>query len=173
MDPRIPLCCAATGWRNRRGTGIRGRPTCAAKQLIEDKKFEEGEKAFHAIEADKKCPEQFREEALFFEAECQRLEKKLRGAEETYALLFKDFPSTQFTERADRSLFEIALHWLEETRRQMEAYEEQREGKRMFVNWTNFVHFSEDMPVFDAEGHAVRVPRGRADAREGDAHGTG
>src|SRR4051812_3261850 len=86
-----------------------------AKQLIDEKRFGDAEKAFHAIDSDKKCPAQFREEALFFEAECQRLQKKYRGAEETYSLLFKDHPSTQFTERADRALFEIALHWLGET----------------------------------------------------------
>jgi outer membrane protein assembly factor BamD (BamD/ComL family) len=131
-----------------------------AKRLIDEKKFEEGEKAFHAISNDKKCPEQFREEALFFEGECQRLQKHYRAAEETYAQLFKDYPSTQFTERADRAMFEIALHWLEGTRQQMEAYEEQRDGKRWMVMPTTFIHFSSDMPVFDPEGHAVRVLEG-------------
>ena len=131
-----------------------------AKLLIEQRQLVEAEKAFHVIGADKKCPEQFREEALYFEAECQRLQQKTRAAEETYALLMKDYPSTQFTERADRALFEIALHWLEETRRQMEAYEEQREGKRWFVAPVNFIHFTQDMPIFDSEGHAVCVLEG-------------
>jgi TolA-binding protein len=133
-----------------------------AKRLIDDKKFDEAEKAFHAIGIDKKCPEQFREEAVFFEAECERLQKKYRIAEETYSLLFKDYPSTQYTERSDRALFEIALHWLEETRKQMEEYEEQRDGKRWLVMPTKFIHTSEDMPIFDARGHAVRVLEGIA-----------
>jgi hypothetical protein len=132
----------------------------AAKRLIEDKKFADAEKALHQISTDTKCPEQFRDEALFLEAECQRLQNNLRGAEETYSQLFKDFPSTQFTERADRALFQIAAHWLEGTRAQMEAYAEQREGKRWLVLPTSFVHFTNDMPVFDPEGHAVRVLEG-------------
>ena len=153
----------------------------AAKQLLEEKKFVEAEKAFHEIAmsrdpADKvetpgfasqiikhqgkEVPEQFREEALFFEAECQRLQKHYRGAEETYSQLVKEFPSTQYTERADRALFEIALYWLVDTRKQMEEYDEQRQGKRWFVMPASFVHFSVDMPVMDAEGHAVRVLEG-------------
>jgi outer membrane protein assembly factor BamD (BamD/ComL family) len=138
----------------------RQRDLADAKQLLEEKKLEDAEKAFHVISADTKCPEQFREEGLYYEAECQRLQKKYRGAEETYALLFKDHPSTQFTERADRALFEIALHWLQETRQQMEGYEQQREGRRWFVAPLQFIHFTEDMPIFDCEGHAVRVLEG-------------
>lgn len=131
-----------------------------ARHLLEDKKLPEAEKAFHAIAVDTKCPEQFREEALFFEAECLRLQRKYRIAEETYSELFKDYPSTQFTERADRGLFEIALYWLQETRSQMQAYEEQRAGKRWFVAPLQFVHWQEDMPVFDCEGRAVRMLEG-------------
>jgi len=132
----------------------------AAKRLIEEKKFSEAEKAFHVIGGDKKCPEQFREEAIFFEAECQRLQKNYRGAEETYSMLVKDYPSTQFTERADRGMFEIALHWLEDTRKQMEAYDEQRQGKRWLVMPASYFHFGQDLPFLDTEGHAVRVLEG-------------
>jgi TolA-binding protein len=131
-----------------------------ARKLLEDKRLVDAEKAFHSIAADTKCPEQFREEALFFEAECLRLQKKYRMAEETYSQLFKDYPSTQFTERGDRGLFEIALYWLQETREQMKAYEDQREGKRWFVAPLMLMHFSEDKPLFDCEGRATRVLEG-------------
>jgi outer membrane protein assembly factor BamD (BamD/ComL family) len=130
------------------------------KQLIAEKQFAAGEKLFHKVGNDKKCPEQFREEGLFYEAECQRLQTHYRAAEETYSQLFKEHPTTQFTERADRGLFEISLHWLEPVRKQMEEYEEHREGKRWFVMPVSFVHFSSDMPIFDVEGHATRVLEG-------------
>jgi outer membrane protein assembly factor BamD (BamD/ComL family) len=154
----------------------------AAKQLLGEKKFAEAEKAFHAVSVGKESlsakqtpglanpfsfthknkdiPEQFREEALFYEAECQRLQKLFRAAEETYSLLVKDYPSSQYTERTDRALFEIALYWLADTRKQMEAYDEQRQGKRWVVLPASFVHFAQDMPLMDAEGHAVRVLEG-------------
>ena len=153
----------------------------AAKQLLDQKKFAEAEKAFHEVAMSrepsaqvetpgfasqifkhkgKEVPEQFREEALFFEAECQRLQKHYRGAEETYSQLVKEFPSTQYTERTDKALFAIAVYWLADTRQQMKEYEEQRQGKRWLVLPASFVHFSVDMPVMDAEGHAVRVLEG-------------
>src|ERR1043166_7918003 len=93
------------------------------KVQIADKKFADAERTFHAVAQDTKGPEQLREEALFYEAECQRLQKRYRAAEDTYSELFKYHPTSQFTERADRGLFEIALHWLEPTRKQMEEYE--------------------------------------------------
>ncbi len=140
----------------------RQKDLAEAHRLLEDKKLPEAEKAYHTIAVDAKCPEQFREEALFYEAECLRLQKKYREAEETYAELFKDFPSTQFTERGDRGLFEIALYWLQETRAQMHAYDEKRQGKRLFVAPLTLVNFTHDKPLFDCEGRAVRMLEGIA-----------
>ena len=131
-----------------------------ARKLLEEKQLKEAEAAYHVIGTDTKCPEQFREEALFYESECLRLQKKYRAAEETYSLLFKDYPSTQYTERGDRGLFEIALYWLQETREQMQAYEDQQKGKRWFVAPLMLVHFNEDKPLFDCEGRAVRMLEG-------------
>ena len=127
------------------------------KVFIVDKKFADGEKTFRKVADDKKCPEQLREEARFLQAECLRLQKYYRAAEETYSQLFVEHPTTQFTERADRGLFEIATYWLEPTRKQMEEYEEQREGKRWLVAPVSFFHFGSDMPLMDVEGHATRV----------------
>jgi outer membrane protein assembly factor BamD (BamD/ComL family) len=145
---------AEAHWHKRQGDIEVG------KVFIADKKFADGEKTFHIVANDKKCPEQLREEAMFLEAECQRLQKHYRAAEETYSQLFKEHPTTQFTERADRGMFEIATYWLEPTRKQMEEYEEHRDGKRWFVTPVSFVHFGSDMPLFDTEGHATRVLEG-------------
>jgi outer membrane protein assembly factor BamD (BamD/ComL family) len=128
-----------------------------AKRLLAGKQYAAAEAALHAVANDRKCPETVREEALFQEAESQRLQKKYRSAESTYLLLFKDFPNTQYTERADKGMFEIAQHWLEGTRDQMRQYEEQRRGERWMVTPASFVHFTDDMPIFDTEGSAVRV----------------
>jgi outer membrane protein assembly factor BamD (BamD/ComL family) len=127
------------------------------KRLLETSQHEKAEAVFEKLAKDKKCPEQIREEAIFLQAESQRLQKHYRQSEITYLNLFKDFPNTQYTERADKGLFEIALHWLEGTRDQMKEYEEQREGQRWFVRPASFVHFSSDMPFMDTEGSAIRV----------------
>src|SRR5262245_49244185 len=95
------------------------------------------------------------EAALFYEAECQRLQKNYRDAAETYTKLLSEFRQSQYTPGVCKGLFEIADYWLEPTRRQMDEYQEQLAGKRMFVTPAMYFHFSKDMPALDAEGHAV------------------
>ena len=97
------------------------------------------------------------EAALFYEAECQRLQKNYRDSADTYTKLLAEFPRSQYTAGACQGLFEIADHWLEPTRRQMDEYQEQIKGKRWFVMPAMYVHFAKDMPAMDAEGHATAV----------------
>ena len=97
------------------------------------------------------------EEALFYEAECQRLQKNYRTAVDTYTKLLVEVQRTRFTPRVCEGLFEIANYWLEPTRRQMDEYQEQLKGQRWMVTPALYVHFSNDMPMLDAEGHATSI----------------
>jgi outer membrane protein assembly factor BamD (BamD/ComL family) len=97
------------------------------------------------------------EASLFYEAECQRLQKNYRTAVDTYTKLLVDFPRNQYTPATCVGLFEIADHYLEPTRRQMDEYQEQIQGKRTFVTPAIYVHFGDDMPLLDAEGHATII----------------
>ncbi|HZZ81744.1 MAG TPA: tetratricopeptide repeat protein [Gemmataceae bacterium] len=97
------------------------------------------------------------EEALFMEAECQRLQKNYRTAFDTYTKLLTEVPRSQFTQRTCQGLFEIADYWLEPTRKQMDDYQKQVKGERWFVMPTSWFNFSNDYPAMDTEGHAVLV----------------
>jgi outer membrane protein assembly factor BamD (BamD/ComL family) len=97
------------------------------------------------------------EAALFYEAECQRLQKNYRTAVDTYTKLLVEVPHSQYTQRTCQGLFEIADYWLEPTRRQMDEYQEQLKGQRWFVTPASYIHFSDDMPLLDTEGHATIV----------------
>ena len=97
------------------------------------------------------------EEALFGEAECQREQKNYRDASDTYTKLLLDFPHTQYTRPACKSMFEIANHWLRPTSAQMDEYFEKLQGKRSFVMPTSYIHLGRDMPFMDAEGHATNL----------------
>ena len=156
-EARDEYVLRGNGLEREQRTGPHYEQLESAKQMLANGLHNQAESTLHALAGDKKCPESAREEAILLEAECQRLQKRYRNAESTYQTLFKDYPNTQFTERANKGLFEIAQHWLEGTREQMRLYEEQRKGERSFVVPASFVHFSADMPVFDAEGNAVRV----------------
>ena len=97
------------------------------------------------------------EAAIFYEAECQRLQKNFREAEFTYTKVLADYPRSQYATRVRQGLFEIADHWLEPTRKQMDEYQEQIQGKRWFVAPAMWVHWGNDMPFLDTEGHATQV----------------
>jgi hypothetical protein len=105
----------------------------------------------------KRVPRAVREYALFYEAECQRIQKKYRAAVDTYTMLLTDFTRTQYTLAACKGLFEIADYWLEPTRRQMDEYQEQLQGKRWMVTPALYMHFGDDMPILDAEGSASSI----------------
>lgn len=97
------------------------------------------------------------ESALFYEAECQRMQKNYRAAVDTYTKLLTEVQHTQYTQRVCQGLFEIADYWLEPTRRQMDEYQDQLKGKRWFVTPAIYFHFTNEMPFLDAEGSAIAV----------------
>lgn len=151
----------------------------AAKRMFEDKKYAQAEPLFHKLVRSNSDPRWWEvgllssdssnktkkmggrgvnpvcEAALFYEAECQRLQKNYREASDTYTKLLTEFQRSQYTAGACQGLFEIADHWLEPTRRQMDQYHEQINGKRWFVTPATYFHVSKEMPAMDAEGHAV------------------
>lgn len=71
--------------------------------------------------------------------------------------MLSDYPRSRFATRVCQGLFEIADLWLEPTRRQMDQYQEQLQGKRMFVMPADLVHWGKDMPFLDTEGHAIQA----------------
>lgn len=129
----------------------------AAKQLFGDKQYTKAEPAFAKLANYSKNPVRIAEEARFYEGECQFLQKNYRDAEQTYKKLIKDFRYGKHQASANRRLFDIANHWLDDTRKVMEAYEEKKEGKRWFVLPASYVHLSRDKPFYDTEGHALKV----------------
>ncbi len=157
----------------------------AGKRLLEEKKHDQAEVVFHKlvransekswwefnlftpddsdkteIQANKRGGRGINpvlEAALYYEAEAQRLQKNFRAAADSYTKLLTDFPRSQYTGGACKGLFEIADHWLEPTRRQMDEYQEQIAGKRWLVTPAMYFHLSNDMPTMDAEGHATAV----------------
>lgn len=127
-----------------------------ANRLLEANDLAAAEKIFTKLAKNLKNPLPVVEESLFKEAECQRLNKDYRHAEPTYKKLLKDFPRGQYAERATVALFEIANFWLEDTRREMEAYEKNRDKSFVFPTIWPIMHFSKDRPFLDQEGHALQ-----------------
>ncbi len=150
----------------------------AALRLFQEKKYAAAEKLYSAMaqpeggalpnldifssgaSANKKRPYNslaIYEEALFYKAECQRLQKNYRDAGDSYTKLLVEIPQSRYVQKSCQGLWEIVDHWLQPTRKQMDEFEDQLKGKRWYVTPALYVHFGKDMPWMDAEGHATNV----------------
>ena len=126
-----------------------------AKRLYQKQEYKKAEPIFAKLASNNKNPVNLAEEARYFEADCQYMVGNLRDASGTFKSYFKEFRNGNYQEQANRRMFDIAEYWLVDTRKEMEAYEELREGKRWLVMPASFIHFGKDMPALDREGHAV------------------
>jgi outer membrane protein assembly factor BamD (BamD/ComL family) len=126
-----------------------------AHELYRLGEYAKAEKAFHKLASNKKNPVAVAEEALFYEAECLRRQEKYPKAADTYAKLLNDFQSGVHRDQALHHMFEIANYWLEDTRKEMRARRDQREGKRQFVWPGPAFHWEKSKPLLDEEGRAV------------------
>jgi outer membrane protein assembly factor BamD (BamD/ComL family) len=52
-------------------------------------------------------------------------------------------------------MFDIANYWLDETRKEMDASQDKKDGKRWFIVPTSFVHLEKTKPLMDMEGRAL------------------
>jgi outer membrane protein assembly factor BamD (BamD/ComL family) len=129
-----------------------------AKILYQQKKYADAEAIFHSIAHNTKNPPLVAEEALFYEGDCQYLQGHLPKAESTFIKVLREFRlNGRFHNQANQRLFDIANFWLEDTRKQMNAYAEKREGKRWWVMPASFVHVDKEKPLLDMEGRALEA----------------
>lgn len=128
----------------------------SANLYMKENKLQEAEKIFAKLANNTKNPMPVVEEARYNEAECQRQRKDYRSAEATYKRLLKDFSNGKYAERANEKLFEIANFWLDDTRKEMEAYEKNKDNKWTLPTIGPLLHFSREKPLMDQEGHAVQ-----------------
>jgi len=128
----------------------------AAEELYRKEDYKGAEELFGKVAEEKKTPPMFAEKARFFEAECQRMQLRYPDAAHTFNRMLNDFKFGVYREKAVARIFDIANYWLDDTRRQLEAENEKKEGKRMFVPW-NFVHTDKTRPFLDEEGNALKM----------------
>jgi outer membrane protein assembly factor BamD (BamD/ComL family) len=130
------------------------RELAGAMDLYRKGEFKTAEKICHHVADNTKVSPQIAEEARFYEAECLRRQKKYPRAADTYNKMLTDFPSGSYREQAIQRMFEIANYWLEDTRKEMLAKQEQKEGK-LAILWPDWFHVDPDKPFLDEEGRAV------------------
>lgn len=127
-----------------------------AHELLRRGKYSDAKLLFHTVADAKQIPATLTQEAIYYEAECLRLQGKYPSAADTYSKLLRDFPNTRYREQTLKHAFEIANYWLDDTRTAMKEAEEVAAGKRWFKT-PRFFHIDSSKPFADEEGRAVQL----------------
>lgn len=126
-----------------------------ARDLFRHEEYARAERLYKAIADNHKAPAAVVQEALYYEAECLRLQGDWPKAADTYnALLTKFNSQCPYREQALQHMFDIANYWLEDTREEMRQSREKAEGKRWYVG-NHFVNWDKRKPFLDEEGRAI------------------
>src|SRR5262245_28429776 len=129
-----------------------------AHELFNSKDYSSAGRAFGRIAENSDNSAAVAEEALLFQAECERLRDKLPTAEATYKKVLHDFPSGAYKQQACQRLYDIAVLWLKDTDIELGQYAEKMEGKRTFVMPASLrINIDKTKPTFDAEGRALQA----------------
>jgi TolA-binding protein len=129
----------------------------AAKRLYQEGDYVHAEPLFKKVANNTKNPVPIAEEAMYYRADCLRLQGRYPSAAEIYKELLETFTQSKHGNQARQRLFDIANYWLDDTRAYMEVCREKKEGKRSWVWPPAYLHFEKTKPTFDEEGHAMRM----------------
>jgi outer membrane protein assembly factor BamD (BamD/ComL family) len=125
-----------------------------ADEYFRREEYGKAERLFHHIAKNEKNPAFAVQKALYYEAECLRLQGDLPKAADTYANLLRNHTINPYKDLATQHIYEIATFWLNDTWDEVRESQEQREGKRWIV-WPRFVSLDKRKPFIDRQGRAT------------------
>jgi outer membrane protein assembly factor BamD (BamD/ComL family) len=125
-----------------------------ARDYYRREEYAKAQKLYHYIGKNEKNPASVIQEALYYEAECLRLQGKLPEAADTYANLLRNHTINPYKDLTTQHIYEIATYWLNDTWDEVKESQERREGKRWIV-WPRFVSIDKRKPFIDRQGRAV------------------
>jgi TolA-binding protein len=125
-----------------------------AREFFRREDYDKAERLYHHIADNEKNPVAVIQEALYYRAECLRLQGDYPKAADVYADLLKKFTQNPYRDQAIQHIYDIAQFWLQDTWVEVRETEEKHEGKRWFVT-PRFVSFEKRKPMLDREGRAL------------------
>jgi len=125
-----------------------------AREYYRREDYDNAEKLYHHIADNEKNPVAIVQEAMYYRAECLRMQGDYPKAADVYADLLKKFTQNPYRDQATQHIYDIAQFWLQDTWVEVRENEEKREGKRWVV-WPRFVSFDKRKPAVDREGRAL------------------
>ena len=108
------------------------------------------------VDAEKNSPPVL-QEAMYYHAECLRMQHDYPRAADLYSRLLNKFPSSAYREQcvaADVRHRQLLAR--RDARSEMKEDRERREGKRWVV-WPRYVSFEKSKPLLDREGRAIQM----------------
>jgi len=125
-----------------------------ARDLFRRAEYAKAQVLYHAAANETKGQPVSVQEGLFYEAECLRLQGIYPRAADTYNDLLNKFSATPYRDQAVQHMFDIANYWLEDTRKEMQDWEEYKSNKSWFF-WPRLANWDKTKPVLDEQGRAV------------------
>jgi outer membrane protein assembly factor BamD (BamD/ComL family) len=125
-----------------------------ARDLYRRAEYAKAETLYHAVGQDSKAAPANIQEGIFYEAECLRMQGYYPKAADTYNELLTKFATTAYRDQAVQHMFDIANYWLDDTRQDMQEWQEYKEGKR-WLYWPRLFNWDKTKPVLDTQGRAV------------------
>ncbi|MFO0929274.1 MAG: tetratricopeptide repeat protein [Gemmataceae bacterium] len=125
-----------------------------AREYFRREEYDKAESIYYRVaDNDKNAPSMV-QEAMYYRAECLRLQGDYSKSADVYSALLGKFPNSVYREQCVQHMYDIANFWLDDTREEMREDRERREGKRTVV-WPRFVSFHKSKPLLDREGRAI------------------
>ena len=125
-----------------------------ARDLYRRAEYAKAEELYHAVANDAKAGPTNIQEGLFYEAECLRMQGSYPRTADTYNDLLNKYATTPYRDQAVQHMFDIANYWLDDTRKDMEEYQEYKDGKHWFF-WPHVFNWDKTKPILDTQGRAV------------------
>jgi outer membrane protein assembly factor BamD (BamD/ComL family) len=125
-----------------------------ARELFRAQNYDKAEDLFGSIADNEKNPPLAIQEALYYKAECLRLQGYFPKAADEYVGLMNKFPGTSYREQCCQHVFDIANQWLDDVREEMREAKEKQDGKR-WLTMPHFNTFERKKPFFDVKGRAI------------------
>ena len=127
-----------------------------ARDYFRAEEYAKAESFFTSVADREKNPPAIVQEAMYYKAECMRLQGYLPKAADNYTALLNKFPNSSYREQCVQHMFDIANRWLDDTREAMREEKERQAGKRWWVS-PRFISFEKSKPLLDREGRAINT----------------
>lgn len=143
-----PLVLGSNGWRPMKAetNPVADKEFLDAKAIFQKGRLDDAETAFATLAKTRKGTV-WGERGQYYLAETQYQRGKLVAAHDSFEVLIKDYPGTEFVDKLVKREYAIALTWL--------AQSDPKAPADRKMPW--FAHFNGQEPLIDTHGHALRA----------------